>query len=49
MIWGLKPKISILEGEAEKKLEKLIGLQYNMADCKAIATETQEGFDLAES
>lgn len=49
LVWGIKQKIAILEGEAKKKLEKLIGLWYNMVDHKAIITKTQEGFDFTES
>jgi predicted secreted Zn-dependent protease len=46
---GLERKIVILEGEAKKLSKKLISLKYNMDDCKVVATETQEGFDLVKS
>jgi len=39
----------VLEGEARKLSERLIGLWYNMDDHKVVAAKAQKCFDLFKS
>ncbi len=45
---NLEQKIAILEGDARKLSKRLIGLWYNMDDCKAIIVKAQKCFDLSK-